>query len=72
MIPGVVVWCLDLHDLWLSKAVAGRPKDLEFCRAFVREGLVQPAVLSERAESISDLDDAARTSVAALIDGLTQ
>lgn len=72
MIPGVVVWCLDLHDLWLSKAVAGRPKDFEFCRAFLREGLVQPAVLSERADSILDLDHAVRTSVGALIDSPTQ
>ena len=31
---GVVAWCLELHDLWISKAVAGRSKDFEFCRAF--------------------------------------
>jgi len=22
-----------MHDLWISKAIAGRPKDVEFCRA---------------------------------------
>ena len=33
MTNGVVAWCLDLHDLWLAKAIAGRPKDYEFCRA---------------------------------------
>lgn len=27
---GVVAWCLEPHDLWVSKAIAGRPKDLEF------------------------------------------
>lgn len=30
---GVVAWCLEVHDLWISKAVAGRPKDTECCRA---------------------------------------
>jgi len=32
---GVVAWCLEVHDLWISKAVAGRPKDREFCAALV-------------------------------------
>ena len=26
---GVTAWCLETHDLWLSKAVAGRDKDRE-------------------------------------------
>ena len=30
---GVVAWCLELHDLWLGKAVAERQKDREFCSA---------------------------------------
>jgi len=29
---GVVAWCLEPHDLWLSKAIANRPKDVEFER----------------------------------------
>ena len=37
---GVVAWCLELHDLWLAKAVAGRPKDYEYCLALAREGFV--------------------------------
>ena len=27
---GVVAWCLEPHDLWVSKALAGRRKDFEF------------------------------------------
>ncbi len=65
---GVVAWCLDLHDLWLAKAVAGRPKDFEFCRAFVREGLVDPDVLRERLKLIADLTDPFITAVSSLID----
>jgi hypothetical protein len=26
----VVAWCLEPHDLWISKAIARRPKDIEF------------------------------------------
>ena len=65
---GVVAWCLDLHDLWLAKAVAGRPKDLEFCRAFVHEGHVDPDVLRKRFKSITDLTDPVITVVSSLID----
>ncbi len=32
---GVVAWCLSLEDLFVSKALAGRPKDLEFCHSLV-------------------------------------
>lgn len=50
---GVVAWCLELHDLWLSKAVAGRPKDLELCLAMADAGLVDPEVLRERLAGLS-------------------
>ncbi|MGH8925511.1 MAG: DUF6036 family nucleotidyltransferase [Acidimicrobiia bacterium] len=37
---GVVAWCLSLEDLWVSKALAGRPKDLEFCPELLAMGVV--------------------------------
>lgn len=72
MVPGVMVWCLEPHDLWLSKAVAHRPKDIEYCRALVRDGLVDVAVLEERAQNLPDLDDGVSESVTALIASSTQ
>lgn len=51
---GVVAWCLEPHDLWLSKMVAGRPKDLEFARAVLTAGIVQPAELRSRLEELPD------------------
>lgn len=65
--PGVVAWCLELHDLWLSKAVAGRPKDREFCAALLVRGLVNRGRLRERLASMNGLDDRVRTAVAARI-----
>lgn len=64
---GVVAWCLEVHDLWISKAVAGRPKDLEFCGALVRRRLVEPDVLRARLGRMRDLDDRIRQAVTARI-----
>lgn len=64
---GVAALCLELHDLWLSKAMAGREKDLEFCRALLERGAVQPATLRARLATMTTLDDVIRDRVAALI-----
>ena len=64
---GVVAWCLEVHDLWLSKAVAGRPKDLEFCAALVARGLVNRERLRERLTTMHGVDDRVRAAAAARI-----
>jgi len=66
---GVVAWCLEVHDLWISKAIAGRPKDLEFCQALLRRKLVQPRLLRGRLSKVRDLDEGVRGAVAARIPG---
>lgn len=45
---GATGWCLEVHDLVISKAVAGRDKDRTFVREAIRHGLVQAATLRER------------------------
>jgi hypothetical protein len=45
---GAVGWCLDPHDLAVSKLAAGREKDLAFVAAMVRAGLASPQVIRER------------------------
>lgn len=37
-----VGYCLDLPDLFMSKAAAGREKDREFCMAMLSHGYVKP------------------------------
>lgn len=64
---GVVAWCLEVHDLWISKAIAGRPKDLEFCRALLKRGVVRPATLRVRLAKVKGLDDRVRRAVEARI-----
>ncbi len=64
---GVTAWCLELHDLWVSKAVAGREKDREFCRALMRRGVVMADVLESRLETVPSLDARVRSMVRAWI-----
>lgn len=42
-----VGYCLDLRDLFLAKATAGREKDREFCMALFEHGHVTPAGVLE-------------------------
>ena len=59
---GIVAWCLELHDLWISKAIAGRPKDFEFCLAFLERQLVNREVLRKRLEQTPDISNPVRAN----------
>jgi hypothetical protein len=45
---GVAGLCLEVHDLAISKYVAGRAKDLDFTRALARHRMTSPATLRMR------------------------
>ena len=64
---GVVAWCLELHDLWISKMIAGRPKDLEFGRVLLERGIVEPGELMGHLEHV-DVEDPVRTRIAGKIE----
>ncbi len=49
---GVTAYCLELHDLWISKAIAGRPKDREFCAELIKRRCVNPATLEDRLKKV--------------------
>jgi hypothetical protein len=50
---------LDPHDCVVSKLVAGREKDYAFAYALIEHGLIDPAILAERSETV-DVSDALR------------
>lgn len=52
---GVTALCLEPHDLWISKAIAGREKDREFCNALLNRGLVKTATLKMRLGKVDNL-----------------
>ena len=58
--------CLEVHDLVLSKYVAGREKDREFNRSAIRHRLVERGILAGRLDTL-DIDASLRS---ALRDGI--
>ncbi|MEW6581966.1 MAG: DUF6036 family nucleotidyltransferase [Actinomycetota bacterium] len=45
-------WCLEPHDLMLAKLAANRERDWEFVEVALRCGLVDPEVLTARADTM--------------------
>lgn len=45
---GATGWCLEVHDLAISKLAAGRERDIDFLQVLVREGMVDLNVLRDR------------------------
>ena len=66
---GITALCLEPHDLAVSKLVAGRYSDYEFCRALLGSGIADPSVVRERLADTPDLDPSVRERVVAWMDG---
>ena len=45
---GIAGLCLEVHDLAISKFVAGRYKDLEFIQALIRHEMIQEKIMLTR------------------------
>ncbi len=45
---GITGLCLEVHDLAISKYVAGRPKDMEFTRELAKQGITDKELLYKR------------------------
>ncbi len=54
-----IAWCLELHDLAVSKLCAGRPKDMDYLRAMLAHHLTDASVIRQRLD-VTPLDDNAR------------
>lgn len=66
---GFTGWCMEIHDLVLSKCLAGREKDWEYARAALSAGLVERAALLALVEGLPG-SDALRKQVRAGIQAL--
>lgn len=49
---GVTAWCLEPHDLFVSKLVAWREKDQQFLRAMLKHKLAKPLIVLNRLEDL--------------------
>jgi len=59
---GVTGYCLEVHDLAMSKIVAQRPKDLDFVQELVRRDMVQKKTMLHRLGQ-TDLQESIRSNV---------
>lgn len=53
---GAVGWCLEAHDLAVSKLIAGRTKDVNFVTVLVRERMVDPRTIEARLDTVPIAD----------------
>lgn len=59
---GVTGYCLEVHDLAISKIVAMRPKDLEFVQELVRHDMIEKKTMLHRIKQ-TDLQDPVRRNI---------
>lgn len=52
-----VAWCLEVHDLVLSKCAAGRERDWHYATEALKTGIVQQDVLFARVRDLPVLDE---------------
>lgn len=67
---GATGWCLEPHDLAVSKLAAGREKDLMFVETLLRYGLASAEAIRQRLERTSFPDPAQRTLIAQRLERL--
>jgi len=68
---GVTALCLEIHDLWISEALANRQKDIEFCKALISHELVKPKTLEQRLQQVDEEHAKKVLKVKALINTLS-
>jgi len=59
---GVTGYCLEAHDLAISKIIAQRPKDLEFVRELARYDMIQKKTMLRRLQQ-TDLQESVRRNI---------
>jgi hypothetical protein len=64
-----IAWCLEAHDLVLSKCVAGRDRDWEYASEALKAGLVQAEVLLSRIPDLP-IGEGLRDHVEAMLRGI--
>jgi len=66
---GITGYCLEVHDLAVSKLIAARPKDLEFVQQLVRHNMIHKRTMLQRL-GLTDLQKPMRSSIRARITSL--
>ena len=64
---GIAGLCIEVHDLAISKFVAGRTKDLEFIQELIRHEMIQKNILLTRLTG-ADLQETERRTIRSKIE----
>ena len=64
---GVKALCLEIHDLWISKGIANREKDREFCAALLDRKLVYRETLLVRLKKVRGLNPESKQRLSQVI-----
>jgi hypothetical protein len=67
---GATGWCLEPHDLAISKLAAGREKDRRFVEVMLRDHLINAATVRSRLVATPQMPSPLRESVLAWLDSL--
>ncbi|CAG1007978.1 hypothetical protein PHYC_03503 [Phycisphaerales bacterium] len=54
---GATGWCLEVHDLAISKLIAGREKDVQFLSALIKHRLADPGLLRARLDATTAIPE---------------
>ena len=63
---GVTGYCLEAHDLAISKIIAQRPKDMEFVQELVRHDMIEKKTMLHRLKQ-TDLQEPMRRNISTRI-----
>ena len=63
---GVTGYCLEAHDLAISKIIAQRPKDMEFVQQLVRHDMIEKKTMLHRLKQ-TDLQEPMRRNISTRI-----
>ena len=66
---GVTGYCLEVHDLAVSKLIAMRPKDLEFVQELVRHDMIAKKTMLYRLK-YTDIQESVRSTIRTRINSL--
>ena len=66
---GVTGYCLEVHDLAISKMIAMRPKDLEFVQELARHDMIEKKTMLHRLKQ-TDIEDSTRRTAGGRIKSL--
>jgi hypothetical protein len=66
---GIAGLCLEVHDLSISKFVAGRYKDLEFIQELIRHDMIQKKILLTRLAE-AELQETERSRIGSKIEAM--